>query len=817
MPIPAAVMVAITVASFIYSTISAIRASQEQRKIKRRAAAQKRSDEAAAAAAAEAARMLKINTRSTAAPLRVLYGRHMIGGNEIYFAVSGTKNEILWVVDSYSEGPCAGIHQVGGVDQLYLDGKIYTAYGGKVSYYFHNGAGDQVVDANLHAAVPEWTDRNKFDCYGVWRFEYDENIFMGLPERNVVLNGRTLYDFRDTSTAFSRNPILIEYDYRTNTRYGLGESAVGLDLTTYQDAANYCDTKGWIANLIVDAGKSAQEFLDEINNHMRGDTILYDNKWYKRYFDLNYESTCPAITDEHIVQDESGKAMIAISEPSRFDLPDGFNVHVIDPAKNYSDDFIPVGEAAGQVEGLDLYGASRQQAADIGIYELERAQLSRVIRGTFRDDCAQYECCDVLPLTSAALSLSAQLVRVVETRIREDGLVELAFIFEDAALYNDDYDLVVENVYTCSLPDQTAEPPPVANASITEEIYNYRLRTFTRLKVIFDPPPNYAWFDHVEVWLSYDDSAWEHMFNSTSDFELANVVEGVEYYVRLKVVNLWGVKQQDANDRKVSRIVAGYTEAPDSVAALYALVTQNAVNLYADKLSDTDIELYEFRMGAGWSGAIFLAATRAPNLSLAGVKPGSHTFLINTLGNNGVYGDTARLTTAVVSDPPDGWSLMETETCDYSAGTHSNTEQVTYSGADYLKCSHTAGVLTGTYLSPIFNLTGSDRYLIYLLAAIAVTGAGTTWDDLVPDPKTWNDLGVDKTWDAISNLPAAAAVRIRLLYGDTSPPTNEVGKMEILSAIATGQYFRIEITITDPSSEVQGLVENFTLKFCQYI
>lgn len=403
----------LAVVSFVYAVVSSVQARDKQKSAQKRAKLQ-------AETAAELARGLKINTRSTTAPLRVLYGENRVGGNEVYFAVSGTDNEILWVVDTYSEGPCHGIKQVGGVDQLFLDGKPKANFGAYASYTFHNGAEDQTVDTNLSAAIAAWTDRNKYVCYGVWKFTYHASKFLGMPTRNAVIEGRTLYDFRDASTAYSRNPVLIEYDYRTNTRYGMGESASLLDLTSYQDAANYCDTMGWIANLIMHAGKSAQDFLDEIDLHMRGDTVLYDNKWYKKYFDLNYESTCPAITDEHIVQDENGKALISISQQSRFDKPDGFNVHIIESAKEYSDDYFPVGEATGQIEDLDLYGAPRQQAADIATYELERAQLNRVIKGTFRDDCAQYECCDVLPLTSSALSLSERLVRVVETRVRQE-------------------------------------------------------------------------------------------------------------------------------------------------------------------------------------------------------------------------------------------------------------------------------------------------------------------------------------------------------------------------------------------------------------
>jgi hypothetical protein len=256
-------------------------------------------------------------------------------------------------------------------------------------------------------------------------------------------------------------------------------------------------------------------------------------------------------------------------------------------------------------------------------------------------------------------------MRVREANMLPDQTVELILAYEADALYDDDYNLLVDNVYECSLPDPSAEPPCVSNASVTEESYNYRLRTFTRLKVAFSEPVGYAWFDHVEVWLSYDNLIWEHIFDSTSDFEIANVEEGQDYWIRLKTVSIHGVKQQDANDLKLYKSVVGYVDPPESVASLSAVVTQNAVNLYSVKLADTDIELYEFRLGTAWSGGIFLAATRAPNLSISGVKPGTHTFLINTLGNNGEYGESPKSASATLVDPPDGWTVMATETCSY--------------------------------------------------------------------------------------------------------------------------------------------------------
>jgi hypothetical protein len=411
-------------------------------------------------------------------------------------------------------------------------------------------------------------------------------------------------------------------------------------------------------------------------------------------------------------------------------------------------------------------------------------------------------------------------MRVADAGITEDGFIDLTLKYEDEDLYDDTYNLEAEDTYSCSFPDPKAEPPSVENVSIEEETYNYRLRTFTRLKISFDEPTNYPWYSHVEVRLSYDNATWEYLFDSGSDFEISNVEEGTTYYVRLKVVSIWGTKQKDANDYKVSKLVTGYTEtSPSSLGSLEAVVNSNCVNLYSAKVADPDIELYEFRLGASWSGAIFLAALRSPNLSLYGVKPGAHTFWASTLSNNAIYGDTPQSASVSLQDPPDGWTVQETRTCDYNGvGTHDNTEHTTYNTDDYLKCSHGGSPVSyeGTYTSPIYDLGSSGRYMVYVLADIVVTGSGTTWDSQFPDPTTWEEGGAtDRTWTEIFELSAGPKVEMTLKYGESSPPTNEIEKLEILSAVATGRYFQVVITITDPNDEIHALVENFTLKFCQ--
>lgn len=608
-------------------------------------------------------RGIRTNTRSVDEALKIIYGETKLGGNDVFITTSGNNNKNLWIVQTLGEGPLEGITTENGVAQLWLDDKLYNEYGGNVSYWFHSGSSTQAVDSNLNAADGTWTDGLKNTSYIIWKLVYDSDYFQGLPQRLSLIQGRQLYDFRDTTTAYSNNPVLCLYDFMTNTRYGLGYSSAKIDTTTWTSAANYADTKGWGFNGAFSGNDTAQKIIDSLLTHFRGTLVWYDGTMYLKYSDLNYESSSMTITDKHIAQDGSGKAMISISQPSRFKRPNSIRVTYTDPTNNYTNNSIMIGDEVGLIKNMVLEGCTdRQMASDLGVYYLEREQLDRSVSGVFRDDCIQLEPHDVVTLTSSELGLSGETMRVISSTIKNDGLIDLVLQYDQSSLYDDDYNYDADYAYSCSLPDPTATPPNIDPPTITETQYNHRLRTFTRLDITIDFATEYPWLDHVEVWRSFDNSTWEHILNVTDDFSIDPIEELVTYYFKFYTVSIWGTK---SDGYLSSKYITGYGDVPDSVSSLTASVNQNTINLWAPKVTDTDVELYEFRLGASYVGGIFVAALRSPNMSISGAKPGTFLFWVDTLGNNGLYGSTPRSATATLADPPKGWTVDSTQTDDY--------------------------------------------------------------------------------------------------------------------------------------------------------
>jgi hypothetical protein len=904
---------------------------------------------------------IRFNTRSTTEPVKVVYGKARIGGNDVYYYLEGVNSEVIWVVQTLCEGPIDSI-LIGddGYDEVYLgNAKAYTYSASNLLYWLKTGTGDQVYDASLNEVSPEYVENMRYTAHIIWKLTWAHDVFQGLPKRQIVVKGRLLYDMRDDSIAWSDNIALAVWDWLVNGRYGMGINAGKLDVSSFISAANYCDAKGWTINLAISKADRKRDVLNTMLALMRGILQWYNGKFYLRYADLNYESTVMTIKDEHILRRSSEKAAVSISQPSRLQKAVGLNVLFTDPDKEYTIDGIIIGNTLGKVDDYQLTGCqNKQQVADLGYYMLERQQLDRGLSLSVRDDCLKLEPHDLVALDITSMSLREDYMRVVESSIRQDGFIDLILQYETSLLYDDKYNLDLENIYKVTLPDPTAEPPPIVNVSIEEEVYSFRMRSESRFNISFSRP-EYAWYSHVEVWQSFDNVNWIFLFNVVDDFMVGPLEEGQIYYFRMKVVSIRGVKQKDNNDWKISKLATGQSSArPPSLTSLHFILSRNnGLSLFSEKIFDNDIEVYEFRLGSSWSGGVFLASLRSPNLVFNMVKPGVHVIFCNTLGTNGLYGVSPVSVQVTLPDPPDDYTIISTRlfnnlvtngdmeldsdwanagtptvnerssqqihgenfsrkfTVDaqfegirsaffttisgrkYSAGLyvfpqdtttvgvqtfsgvdgstiytqlftgltqnkwneisvnwteggvgggawafiviHSPTGQTTgtwfvddvcvlegdftnnmrpvlYAGDAYIKCSHTGGVFTGQWLSPMIDLGASDTYLLYSLSDIAIVGQGTMWSNQLPSPVKWNEVGVTtKKWREIFELSAAPKVEMSLDYGPDESLVNNLSRLEILGGIVSGRYYRLKIDIEDPQSQVFAYVEGPNLKFTQ--
>lgn len=642
----------------------------------------------------------KFNARSTKAPLKVLYGQRKIGGNDVYIHTGGSKNKTLYIVTTLCEGECEGIvssdisdddPDKGTAEEFFIGDRRYDDFAGRITFTFHNGASAQAVDSDLKSFTEDrladgkitadevWDEPLKLTCYVVQKFIYDDKQFLGYPTpRTFTVKGLKIRDIRDQSIAYSNNPALCLYDYLTNTRYGMGIDISKVDQQSFADAADYCDFKNWTLNMIFGDEANAQQIIDIILFHFRGVLIWREGQIFVRFAELktiHANTNVKTIEDKHIVQDVTGVGLISISEASQFSTPDALRVKYIDPENDYIEDSILIGEDNGVVNDISYPGCTdRQMAMDLGTYYLERNNLNRSVVMTGRDDLISLEPNDVVTLNSTALSFVDQLMRVKSVTADQSGLVNLGLIQESVDLYDDDFNITAETVLPNSGLFDPTEEPPSATAVLSETKVTVRLRSTTTLKATLTLPATYPWLEHIEVWVAItalDESTpstadYKRSYTVTESFDIPNAEEGRIYYIRLVSVSIWGVTQTLADATTYSRTIVGKTDtAPVSLDSVSSSPNDNAINLFADVVDDGDVEVYEYRLGVAggtWSSSVFLSALRNPNLSLKGIKPGTHLFFANTLSNNGIYGDTPVSETVTLIDPPDNWTIQNTTT-----------------------------------------------------------------------------------------------------------------------------------------------------------
>ena len=253
-----------------------------------------------------------LNKRSNTSSIPVVYGTRRIGGNRVFVATDGTKNDTLHVVLLVCEGEIAGFQDIYLDDvlvrfegkaegELFTDSTVYPAIGARerqeelvgdefpledtdtfndlAEFTFHNGGLDQAADTNL-SGVLGWSSDHRLRgrAYVYAKLTYDQDTFGSIPSITTNVRGKLVFDPRTSTTIYSENPAVCLRDYLTNVAYGRG-----LDTSTISDpdiivAANYCDE---LITLKDSSGNNVEGAINNkrytLNGIIRTDETLYSN------------------------------------------------------------------------------------------------------------------------------------------------------------------------------------------------------------------------------------------------------------------------------------------------------------------------------------------------------------------------------------------------------------------------------------------------------------------------------------------------------------------------------------------------------------
>ena len=768
-----------------------------------------------------------VNTCDNRIPLPLVYGRTRLGINRVYACVTGEDNKYLHLVGNICEGPVKGIYEIDGVPQIFLGDKLYTEYGDKFTYEFFRGTADQAVCSTLATATAAeadpWNEPKHYTAYIYCRFEYDPDVFQGLPDVTMVIEGMEVYNPTTEVTEYTRNPALHALDYmiRSSKRGGMQIGSSRIDTDLIETAAAYCDTKGWTCDICLRDESSAIDHFQGILNTFRGDLIYSDSIFQLKYRDLNYESPVMDLTEHDVV--EQGASTLRIEQPSIFNTPNAVRCRYINEEKEYTfDDFILSDSVAIAADGdyreqvAEFPGMlNPSNVAKMAAYLLERARLNKTASIVIGSRGMALEPHDLITLTHSWPGWDEKIMRVSGASISYEGNVALSLEEEYASFYDDDYEITPEMFYDTTLPDPRAAIPSVINVSHAEETYYYRGRTFTRWRIDFDRPAleSYPFWDYAEVWVRIgDDGEWAFATKSQGDYVLDPVEEGETYYVNIVGVSIFGGKQAFGEGYQVSTTIQGMSGFPSDVAWMTAVAHGDSVSIYAPELNEPDVFGYEVRMGAAFDGGIVVGFNETPNFRLSGVAPGTKTFWMKAKNNAGFYSENA-VSAQVVVFYPAGYTDKNSWTWDYSTGDHDNTEQHEYSGVDSLRCAHTGGVLEGTWTSPEYDLGSQKDVRIW---GDFITGLQSTdglWESVFSVGDLWGDrISAGQKWYQIFAPSTTGHLKATLHYGETTGNlTNSIDRFEMFSPEVSARYVQVEITIMDPALDVYAYVNELNM------
>lgn len=774
-----------------------------------------------------------INTRNTAEVVPIAYGEGRYGGNQVFATTTGIDNKYLHMILTFAEGKVNKIKQVGGVDQIFLDDKLYTEsdFAGYFTYEFFNGSATQNVCSTLHAAYPNWTDPLRYTAYLYCKFTYDRDKFSSVPVITIILEGdlvknfATEDDYASMPMIYTNNLAYCAYDLltRPSVRGGKELDPTRIDLPSFREAADYYNTYGWTCNMPINRDQAIEDNLDLLLVNGRSAIIYSDNKFKLKFRDTREESVVMQITEDDIIQ--QGKESTIEIQPAAtlFSRPNAIKATFISADKNYHqdekvfrDDDAYNNEGDYREQAIELLGLSSLDVIiPMSYYYLERARWGNLAGMLVGNKGISLEPMDLIEITHRMpgwTDVNKPMYRVEGVQLQEDGNVGLLLIQEDDALYNNDYDMDTQELFITDLLSPSATVQPVINISHSEEVYDYRGRSFTRWMIDFDPPTveDYPFWDYAEIWLKIGAGSYKFMTKATSDWQIDPVEEGKTYYVKIRSVNIFGVKEDFDTAPVASKEIVGNIGAPSDISALTAVASGDTVTLFAEELSIPDIVGYEIRLGSAWVGGIFIGFNETPNIRLTCVRPGVHTFWMAAKSNAGVYSSNPVPAQCTVYYPPN-YVDKNTWSWDFNGiGTHDNTEYGVYNEQDILKCSHDGGVLTGKWTSPVYDLGAIKTIKIWgefstvtPVTWLAVFGA-ETWDDVIAGGKRWYEILVPSE---------ASQLRVKLKWGNVVDQLdNEADYFEILAPEIRGRYVQIEIEITDPSIDVYMYLYKLDMK-----
>jgi hypothetical protein len=625
-----------------------------------------------------------VTAKSGVAPQRVIYGKTRVGGTMVYAEATGTTNEFLHIIITV-----AG-HEINNITKVFFnedevpltqDGSDSNGiarffpssgnqYEGKARIKKHFGADAQSADADLVSDISQWTTNHRLRgiSYLYVRLNFDKDVYTnGVPNITFEVEGKKVFDPRDSSTAFSTNPALCIRDYLLNDRFGLEADSTEINDTNFTAVANTCDEnvtilnpsgteKRFSMNGTFNLDKSPKTIIENMLSSIAGH-LIYSNGQFK-IRPAVYETPSVTLDEEHI---RSGITLnTRISKKELFNAVKGL---YSEPANNYQPQDYPIltnSTFESEDNSERIFGefnfpmtTSSHTVQRLSTIQLLKARQQISFTATFNLKAFQLDIGDTVQITNSRLGFTNKTFEITNWAFAMGGegipIISCEFRETASAVYdftNSNYSTISSGKST-NLPNATTVAPPQA-ITLTDELVAYNDGTVIVKLVIELTAPTDNFTDIFEVEIKQDTDADGTALSPADTFKLIgrgartkyeflNVIDKATYSVRARGVNIFGVNSSSIT---ASRTIIGQIAPPSDVENFACNIIGKEAHLSFDPVPDLDLSHYRINYspltsGAQWQNSIVLVKKLSrPGTSIV-VPAKTGTYLIKAVDKLG--------------------------------------------------------------------------------------------------------------------------------------------------------------------------------------
>lgn len=570
----------------------------------------------------------------------------------------------------------------------------------------HLGSDSQVADADLVSEVSQWTQSHRLQgiSYLYVKLKYDADAFpQGIPNISAEIKGKKVLDFRDGTTAFSKNPALILYDYLSDTRFGLSVPTSQIDTTSFTTVANICDENitlagggtenRYEANGIIYSNVDPMTAIDEIIGSMLG-ILSYSNG---KFILAGGKYIAPSVT---LDEDDFRGGITIQTKQSRRNLFNTVKGIFTSPESNWqpsdypmvtSDTFVAEDNAETIFGNIDLpFTISSTMAQRIAKVVLFKNRQQMVIQAPCKLSAFKLQVGDTVTINNTRLGFNSKVFQVADwTFVSDETDVGVDLILQETSSSVWDWNAEESEFISDNTTLPTAETVTAPSLEVSDIMRSYSgvVSTILLIKVASNQGTTNEF--EVEYRNTSTDTEYTSLGKSRGqNFEVVNAEDGMTYEVRARAVNAFNVYSSFTS---ASHEVVGKTAPPADVRDFSVNVVNNLAVCSWTPNDELDLSHYVIRHTPVTSSPVYAGATivaeyvsKATNQISLPAQTGF--YMIKAIDVLGIPSETSSKKAIIRNQIADDFNAVAstTESTGF-AGTKTDVEVVNRDSVNYLQ------------------------------------------------------------------------------------------------------------------------------------